>query len=500
MPDLPRIAIAGLGTESSTFSPGRTRTDEFHPRRGDEVFGHYTFLDAGMPLRERAAWLPALIGKAIAGPIVDAGSYAELKHELLGRLAALGELDGLYLDIHGAMYVEGILDAEADLLESIRDTIGHDVLVSASMDLHGNVSPRLVHGIDLVTCYRMAPHEDTMATKQRAVENLLDRLEGGGGRPVKAWVPVPVLLPGEQTSTRMEPAKSLYARVPEVEALDGILDAAIWIGYAWADEPRCHGTVVVTGDDAQLVQQQAEYLATEFWRVRDDFDFVAPHAGFDDALTAALSPGARHPFFISDSGDNPTAGGAGDVTVALARLLERQDELGDLRVVYAAIPDAEATRRAAAVGVGSSISVEAGANIDAEHHGPVLLEGVVTAIRRGDRLAGTEVVVQVGPVSVILTENRKAFHYEHDFTDLGLRPREAGIVVVKIGYLEPELFDMASDWILAITPGGVDQELARLGHTAIRRPMHPFDRFAAEPDLRARLIPRSAEALRIDEA
>ncbi len=496
----PRIAIAGLGTESSTFSPGRTRTDEFHPRRGDDVFNHYTFLDPGMPLRERATWLPALIGKAIAGPIVDADSYAEMKAELLARLADIGELDGLFFDVHGAMYVDGLLDAEADLIEVVREVIGHDVLVSTTMDLHGNVSPRLVHGTDLVTCYRMAPHEDTMLTKQRAVENLLDRLESSAGRPVKAWVPIPVLLPGEQTSTRVEPARSLYARVPEVEALDGILDAAIWIGYAWADEPRCHGTVVVTGDDAGLVQEQAEYLAREFWRVRDEFDFVAPHAAFDDALDTALAAGAARPFFLSDSGDNPTAGGSGDVTYALSRILDRQDELGDLTVLYAAIPDSAATLRAAALGVGSPITVDAGANIDALHHGPVTLTGTVTAVRHGDRLANTEAVVQVGQVSVILTENRKAFHYEHDFTNLGLAPRDAGVVVVKIGYLEPELFEMSEDWILALTPGGVDQELQRLGHTEIQRPMFPFDAFPAEPDLSARIIPSSGEALLIDEA
>jgi microcystin degradation protein MlrC len=82
------------------------------------------------------------------------------------------------------------------------------------MDLHGNVSQRLARHTDLITCYRMAPHEDALESKKRAMDNLLERLETGKGKPAyKAWIPVPVLLPGEKTSTRIEPGKSLYAAV-----------------------------------------------------------------------------------------------------------------------------------------------------------------------------------------------------------------------------------------------------------------------------------------------
>ena len=120
--------------------------------------------------------------------------------------------DGLFFDIHGAMSVVGLDDPEGDLIQRIRAVIGDDVLISTSMDLHGNVSERLAQHTDLITCYRMAPHEDAIESKKRAVTNLIDRLESGKGKPgYKAWVPVPILLPGEKTSTRIEPGKSLYA-------------------------------------------------------------------------------------------------------------------------------------------------------------------------------------------------------------------------------------------------------------------------------------------------
>ena len=160
-------------------------------------------------------------------------------------------------------------DAEGDMISRIRAVVGPKTLISTSMDLHGNVSWRLAAQSDLITCYRMAPHEDEMESKQRAVENLLTRLESGKGRPAyKAYIAVPVLLPGEKTSTRIEPAKSIYAAIPPITKRPGIIDAAIWIGYAWADEPRNHAAVMVTGDDQAAVKAAAESLAGSFWVAR----------------------------------------------------------------------------------------------------------------------------------------------------------------------------------------------------------------------------------------
>ncbi|MFE3267024.1 M81 family metallopeptidase [Streptomyces sp. NPDC059215] len=497
----PVIAVAGLGIESSTFSPARTEAPAFHPSRGAEVFDRYPFLAPGEELREAAEWHGALVGKSLPGGTVTAAAWTALTDELVERLAALPRLDGLWYDIHGAMTVEGVDDAEAVLLERIRATVGPDVIVSTSMDLHGNVSRELAHGSDLITCYRMAPHEDHMDTKERAVRNLVELLVSGGPRPVKAWVPVPVLLAGEQTSTRIEPAKSVYAAVDEVEAVDGVTDAAIWVGYAWADEPRNRAVVVVTGDDTAAVSAGAERLARGFWDARHDFDFVAPTGTYDELIDEALASD-RRPYFISDTGDNPTAGGAGDVTWGLTRLLERpefQKEDGPT-VVYASVPAPAAIDTAVAAGIGATVTVTAGAEVDDRHAGPVTLTGVVHAIRHGDRDAETEVVVRVGSVYAILTRLRKPYHHEHDFTDLGLAPRSADIVIVKIGYLEPELFDMSVGWKMALTPGGVDQDLVRLGHRRIRRPMYPFDRDMAAPDLTARIIPASDQPLTgIDE-
>jgi len=495
--ELLRIAIAGIGIESSTFSPAQTNEEAFHVRIGDSIFERYPFFADSSDVRQRAEWVPTLLGKALPGGIVTTEAYEAMVAKTLKMLKENGPYDGLFFDIHGAMSVVGLEDAEGDLIKRIREVIGTDVLVSTSMDLHGNVSERLAEHSDLITCYRMAPHEDALESKERAITNLLDRLESGKGKPkYKAWIPVPILLPGEKTSTRIEPGKSLYAKIPAITEQEGVIDAAIWIGYAWADETRNHAVVMVTGDNEEQVSQSAEKLANAFWEVRNDFEFVAPVATFEESLKMALAA-REQPFIISDMGDNPTAGGAGDVTWTLNEILKRREfnnEKGP-SLLYASIPGPKFVDEALALGVGKEISALAGAAVDNRFAPPLKLTGTIEAIQKGDRDAEVEVVVKVGSAHIIVTKKRKPYHQESDFTNLGLNPRTSDIVVVKIGYLVPELYNMRKGWIMALTPGGVDQDLDRLGYKRIKRPMFPLDKDMKTPDLSAQLL-RAADQLK----
>ncbi|MBC6367364.1 M81 family metallopeptidase [Algoriphagus sp. AK58] len=492
---LPRIAIAGIAIESSTFSPAVTEEAAFKSRVGEEVFTYYPFMEKDSSTLARAQWFPTLRGHAIPGGIVSKEAYESLLGKTLDMLKQNLPYDGLFLDIHGAMSVVGLDDPEGDMIARIREVVGPETIISTSMDLHGNVSERLAGHSDLITCYRMAPHEDAIESKKRALVNLLDRIESGKGKPkYKAWIPVPILLPGEKTSTRIEPGKGLYAKVDPETKKEGVIDAAIWIGYAWADEPRNHAVVMVTGDDEKQVKESAEYLAKSFWDVRNQFEFVAPVAYLDESVEMALKSGKR-PFVISDMGDNPTAGGAGDVTWTLTELLKRPEfksETGP-ELIYASIPGPDLVAKAKTAGIGNRVEGLAGAMVDNRFAPPVLLKGKVLAIKEGDQDAKTEVVVQVGSLKIIVTEKRKPYHYVKDFTELGLDPAKTDVLVVKIGYLVPELYDLRGDWIMALTPGGVDQDLERLGYKRIKRPMFPLDKDMPEPDLSMRWIPSSSD-------
>ncbi len=492
----PKIAIAGLAIESSTFSPAKTEASAFLARQGEKVFDYYPFLSEESPQRKAADWAPTLRGHALPGGIVTKKAYDSLVGKTLSLLEKELPLDGLFFDIHGAMSVEGVDDPEGDFIKKVRDLIGTKTLISTSMDLHGNVSKRLAEHSDLITCYRLAPHEDALESKQRAVDNLLERLISGKGKPkYKAWIPIPILLPGEKTSTRIEPGKSLYAKVQPVTEKEGIIDAAIWVGYAWADEPRNHAVVMVTGDNKEAVSSNAESLAKAFWDVRHEFAFVAPTADLETSLSYALKSDKK-PYIISDMGDNPTAGGAGDVTWTLRELLKKKvfKKSSGPELIYASIPGPDMVKKAMAVGVGNKVSAYVGAEVDDRYSPPILLSGVVEAIHQGDIHAETEVVIKAGSLKVIVTKKRKPYHREKDFTQLGLNPRETDILVVKIGYLVPELYNIRGDWIMALTPGGVDQDLERLDYKRIKRPMFPLDKDMENVDLTTRFI-KASDAL-----
>lgn len=466
-----RIAIAGIHIESSTFSPHRAGWADFTVTRGEELLSRYDALPAGVE------WLPLVHARALPGGAVVAEFFDEMSAEILDRLRRVHEeqpLDGVYLDIHGAMSVVGRVDAEGELARRVREVVGSGVLVSASMDPHGNVSTELVENVDLLTSHRMSPHEDSKLTLARAQAKLVECLVSGV-RPLRAWTTVPVLLPGEKACTRDEPAKGLYGMLPGIEAMDGVIDAAIWIGYAWADEPRCQAAVVVSGTDAELITEQTRLLAQAWWAARAEFGFSTRACDADTAIAEALASRAR-PFFISDSGDNPTAGGSGDVPFMLRRLLsEERLAGGGASAIWASVVAPAAVAECARVGVGGRVTVSVGGALGWDD--AVELSGRVTCVV-DDEVGGMIAVVAHGGVSAVLTSRRKPFHYVRDFTVLGLDPAVVDMTVVKVGYLVPDLFDAANGWVLALTPGGVDQDIVRLGHSGVERPMFPLDEAA----------------------
>jgi microcystin degradation protein MlrC len=471
-----RIGIGGIAIESCTFSPLFTESADFRETyRGDAMRVRYPFL-AGPEFAERRdiAWVPLLHARSLPGGVVRRSVYDDLKAELLDRLSAALSLDGFYLDIHGAMAVEGLDDPEADLAAAIRDRVGPRCVISVSSDLHGNITPELLRHVDLITAYRTAPHEDVYETRARACRLLLACLDSGT-RPVRAWVGIPVLVSGECSSTRVEPAAGLYAELPG--AVRGpILDASLWVGYVWADTPRSMASCVVTGTDPDACRCLAERIAQRYWESREGFRFSVPAGSAAWCFEEALRRTER-PVFVSDSGDNPTAGGAGDVTACLAACLDVPDfREGRQQAIYASMPDAAAVAQCMAAGEGAQVGLMLGGKLDPVHGKPLQADGTVRRLCPGDPVGGCLAVVQSGGVAIIVTERRKPYHRIADFTALGLDPSAAKAVIVKIGYLEPELHACARLSLLALTPGAVNQDTARLAYRRIRRPMFPMDR------------------------
>jgi microcystin degradation protein MlrC len=470
------IGVAGLSCECSTFSPWLSGEREFMVTTGAQLTENYGFF-ADYP---DIAITPLIRARAIPGGPIEPAFYDHFKEQLLTGLTAEGPWDGIYLDMHGAANVHGRDDVEGDMMAAIRAVVGPDCLISASYDLHGNVSPRVAENLNMLTAYRTAPHLDYYETQQRAFALLLRALRAGR-KPTLAFRPVPVLVPGERSSTEFEPAATLYAAIPQIIADYGVWDASILIGYVWADEPRATGSVIAIGLDEPQTHAAATELAQQFWAVREGFQFGVTAGTVDECIGLALAT-STHPVVISDSGDNPTAGGVGDIPYVLERLLA----LGAQNTLVAGITDAAAVTACEEAGVGQTVALSLGGKLDPIHGQPLAVEATVVSLHAipwpANPRAGVPVshnhiaVIAVQGVHVVLTERRTPFHYRKSFTQLDLDPTQYQIVVVKLGYLVPEIAALATRALLALSPGAVNQDIEALPYQRLRRPMYPMDK------------------------
>ncbi|WP_332691465.1 M81 family metallopeptidase [Devosia sp.] len=470
-----RIAVAGLHTECSTYNPVLAREADFRVLRGPSMLkdAYFDFL-THFP----AEFITILHARAIAGGPVERGIYDRWKAEILDGIRAALPLDGVYLAMHGAMFVEGLFDAEGDFIAAVREVVGPDVLIAASYDLHGNISQAIIDGLDIFSTYRTAPHIDVPDTMRRAV-TMLVRALSTGQRPVVAWAPVPVLLPGERTSTQDEPARSFYTQLQAVEDPTGIWDASFQVGYVWADEPRATACAVVTGTDRMAMTEAARHLAQNYWDIREGFVFGTRTGSIEDCVNWAMTA-ETGPAVLAESGDNPTGGGVGDRAEVLAELIAREAQ----GVVFAGIADKAATDAAYAAGDGQSITISIGATLDTSSK-PVYAEVEVAFLLETEDARLREAVVRIGGIDLVLTARRRPFHNMVDFTRLGLDPRTARIVVVKSGYLSPDLGPIANPSLMALSPGVVDQFVERLQRKHKSISQYPFDRaFAFTPEVR----------------
>lgn len=461
-----RIAFGGLHTECSTFNPLAMQTRDFRVLRDAALLGHAEFA----PLhRFDAKFLPLLHARAVPGGPIARATYAALKAEFLDRLSAQRDLDGLYLAMHGACFVEGLEDAEGDWIAAARAVVGPDLPISASYDLHGNLSQTIIDRLDMFSAYRTAPHIDVDETKSRAVAMLLRCLRTQV-RPHLCWAPVPVLLPGERTSTQDQPARGLYATLPDIDAMPGIWDASLMVGYVWADEPRATAAAVLTGTDADAITEAASALAQSYWQARHDFRFGSITGTLGECLDRALSS-PTHPVILADSGDNPTGGGVGDRAEVLAELIRRRVP----SALVAGIADLPATRACYAAGVGASVPLRIGATLDPDGSTPVAAHAQVRFLAETQAPAERQAVVAIDGITIVLTARRRPFHSFADFQSLGLDPRTQRLLVVKSGYLSPDLAPIANPGLMALTPGVVDQHVTRAPRHRLRRPCFPFD-------------------------
>lgn len=477
-----RVLVGSVAHESNTFTPLPTRWEDFQVAYGADALAADRGSLAGIvsTLRGRGLDLaPTICAHALPGGVVERRAFERLRAGLLAEAKAV---DAVCLFLHGAMRAEGEDYADTALLAAVRECVGPGVPIAVALDMHGNITAGMVAAADALVTYRTAPHIDTVETGRRAADLLLWMLDTGR-RPAMGYVKAPILMPGEMAQTAFEPMKSLMRLCEEAEQLPHMLSASIAKVHCWADvEDQGIAAVAVTDGDAALAQAEARRLAAAVWERRAQFRATVETYQVDEAIDVAMGA-AQASVFVSDSGDNPGAGGTTDVVYLLERLLAK----GAAPAAVAAIWDAEAVSYCAQAGVGSSVRLAIGGKVDTWHGSPLLVDGRVRALSDGEwyeggkrcaenrRQMGRLAVLAVRGVDVVLSEHRVSIYNPEQMRCLGLEPLAYKVVVIKRGYLEPLFQAIAPRAILALSPGATNCDVTRLPYHRVRRPIYPLD-------------------------
>ncbi len=466
-----RIFTCGIRHESNTFSTFQTTGENFTIEEGSEVLKGKPW--AGYLEKQNVDIIPSLHAYAWPSGVVKKETFERYKNKILAKARKTKDVDGVFLDMHGALHVEGYKDAQVHFIKALREVFGDEPVFSGSFDLHGNVSSDFVKHLDILTAYRTAPHRDGAKTDVRAVRLLVNTLRKNYN-PQIAQIKVPILIPGEKGITETEPLKSLYESLPEISQKKGLLDASIFVGYAWADLPRSAIRVNVVAknrDSMEKAQKEAEKLSQRLWDIRKNLDFDVPVASIDEAIQQALDA-PEETVYITDSGDNTTGGAAGDNPLVLERLLAREVE----DAVVAGIVNPKAVEQCVAAGKGASVELTIGGKMDTIFGDPLKIKGTVKFISPEKKNTKQRpVVVEVDGIRVVLMNVRRSFTSPADFRDVGIDPLGHKIMVVKLGYLYPKLRDISPKTIMALTPGFCYQVLTELPYKNVQRPIYPLD-------------------------
>ena len=445
-----RIAIGGLHTECSSYSPLHQTQADFTRIEGDALTEMVPFDFKAHDLLP----VPLFHDRSVPGGPVTADTFASQRADFMTALRAALPLDGVLLLMHGAMYVPGIDDPEGEFIAQVREVVGDEVIISAAFDLHGQMTQRIVDMLDAFAAYRTAPHIDVTDTLVRAA-TMLARALSEEARPVVCWQAIPILVSGEMSSTFVAPCDALYAALPAFDAVKGVQDANLMIGYVWADSPRATAAAVVTATDRAAGEKVALEIASRYSAARDQLIYDMEAAPLDKAVDTVTDKVA----ILADSGDNPTAGGVGDRADVLATVQAR----GTRRVLFAGIADPVAydavKSGAVAIQVGGSLG-GGGPRVSVPVH--------------GYRIMGDIAILKSRGITILITRLRQPFHHFADFEALELDLNEFDLIVVKSGYLSPDLRTLPRYQIMALTEGAVCQDFTKLSNENRAHGIWPF--------------------------
>lgn len=468
--------MLGISQETMLASPVPLGAADIIITRGaamlDCDLGTATGMIQALSSRSDVEIVPLIFVRCLSGGAMPESTYRQLKNELIGSLLDNGPFDGVCVANHGAMEIASLqTSADSDLLMAIRAAVGPDTPMVMGMDMHGHLTAQALAAVNGWAGYRTAPHRDMLDTGAAAVRRLL-RLIDEDLHPQTVAVRIPLLLPGEFAMTTFSPAAELYAGLAGLEGIPGVFGAMLLVGFAWNDRPWTGMTALVSHEsDAELARRHALDLAASVWRQRDAFMLKSETGSIAAALNAVASSGGGA-FYLSDSGDNVTAGAYGDLTTVLRTAVDRPD-VKDIVILGIAAPGAVA--RAVAAGIGTEVTMTFGDEHLSAPPDPFRVTARVEGIGGEGPLRWAR--LRMGHVLLTVHASRCAVTCGEHIAALGIDPVGHRAYVVKLGYLHPGLEDIAKRHMLMLTDGTANLDITQIDFRRIVRPAYPLDPF-----------------------
>ncbi|HVK89455.1 MAG TPA: M81 family metallopeptidase [Kofleriaceae bacterium] len=440
-----RLAFARIMQESNALSPVPTVLADFesaHFEEGDgllraatagpEVPGFFKraelggFMQAVHARKAEVEPVPLVSAWASSGGPLSKECFEALEARLVDRLRAAGRIDGLFLALHGAMGVLGVPDPESRLLRSVREVIGGTPIV-VSHDLHGNVTRARVAAADAIVAYQTNPHRDHAKIGKKAGDILIGTVLGEV-KPTMAWRSLPMILGGGKTIDFLAPMRAVFKHMKRAEKAGDALAASTFMVHPWNDDPALGwSTVVVTNNDVSGAERLAEQLAEMCWerRHRQPPQFPSASAAIAQARAAKLRRKLGC-VMLADASDVVTAGAPGDSTHLMRALLEEGQGL----LAYCAVRDPQAIETLWPHAEGDRVSLSIGGTLDPSRSPPLAVTGSVLGKHEQRGFLRT-VVLAVEHLRIVITEGPSMVMRPAFYTDVGLSPWKADVVMVK---------------------------------------------------------------------
>lgn len=464
-----KVAIGGFFHESNTFNPIITSREDFIIFEGTALYTQGDKYPSAQGIadyfKERKGYriLPLIFARAVPNGEISLPLYLELKARFSQLLGA--EIPDIFvLPLHGSMRVEKIGSAESDLLQEIKRRYPEIPIVCA-LDMHATITDTMLENTMGLVGYKTAPHTDAWETGQHAAK-LADMMLCEGKKLCMKAVKLPYLIAGEKSETECSPMRELIAALRHIEAQEGVLAASLLLGFPWADTPDNGVTAVVVSEgDPVVAELYAREIADLFEAKKADFGFSAEADEPLVSLRKALAESVK-PVFVSDSGDNPTAGSTGDNNTVLALLSgELNEECRGKKILVAGIYDPRAVELCKG-NIGKQIELQIGGFYDNMYSQDLRIKGVPRKHIPAFGAYSSELVLfQTAEYELIITSKHIGFTSVDMFEALALDYLDMDVIVVKLGYLTPDFLQIAAKHYLALSRGCTDELLERLSHS-----------------------------------